>query len=211
MFFIERAVALIALVLSSPLLASIACAIVFEDGMPVLFKQTRVGLLGRPFQLLKFRSMYKQASGTQLTVRGDKRITKVGVFLRRYKLDELPQLWNIVRGEIRLIGPRPEVPAFVDPADPLWRSALLLRPGITSVATLLYRDEEELLSGIGVPEEYYRQILLPEKLRLNIDYSLRRGFASDVKLVFLTILCSFLPAAFDSQKLRRLVLDRTNP
>jgi lipopolysaccharide/colanic/teichoic acid biosynthesis glycosyltransferase len=210
MFFIERAVALMALVLVSPLSLAIACAIVIEDGKPILFRQTRIGLLGRPFQLVKFRSMCRNASGIQLTARGDRRITKAGMYLRRYKLDELPQLWNIVLGDIRLIGPRPEVPAFVDAADPLWRSILLERPGITSVATLLYRNEEELLSRVGQPEEYYRQVLLPEKLRINLDYSLQRNFRSDVKLVVLTVLCSFLPWAFDPQRLRRLIVNRAS-
>ena len=201
-----RLVAFLALVALSPVLLVIACAVALEDGFPVLFRQTRMGRGARPFQILKFRSMTNGNSGTPLTARGDARITRVGRFLRRYKLDEIPQLWNLARGEMSLIGPRPEVPAFVNAADPLWRSVLSAKPGITCLATLVFRNEEELLAAAAQPERHYREILLPEKLRLNLEYLQRRDFWSDTKLLLLTLLLSLRPGLYDSHELKRLFI-----
>ena len=201
--------ALIAVGIGFPVFLAIGCAIALEDGWPVLFRQIRVGEGGKSFKVLKFRSMRKGQKGSSITASGDKRVTFVGAILRRYKLDELPQLWNLVRGEMNLIGPRPEVPKYVDADDPLWCSILALRPGITSIATLLYRNEEELLARAAKPEEYYRQVLLPEKLRLNIEYARRRSLLADLKLIFLTARYSFFPATYNSEEVKRQFLSPT--
>jgi lipopolysaccharide/colanic/teichoic acid biosynthesis glycosyltransferase len=200
----ERTAALAGLVALSPLLAVIAAAIAVETGFPVLFRQRRVGRGGTDFYLLKFRSMASGTKGPSITRSGDSRITGVGRFLRRYKLDEIPQLWNVVRGEMDLIGPRPEVPHYVDLSDPLWKAVLMTRPGISDLATLVYRNEEEALAAVPDPERFYRETILPDKLALNLRYMRRRSPASDFRLLFWTVRYSFAPAGFTPEKIRRL-------
>ena len=132
-----------------PVLVAIAVAIWWTDGSPVLFRQTRVGLKGRLFRLRKFRTMIRDAEskGPAITVDGDSRVTRVGHWLRRYKLDELPQLWNVLIGDMSMVGPRPETPCFVDAGDAHWAEVLSTRPGLTDPATLAFRDEESLWGG----------------------------------------------------------------
>jgi lipopolysaccharide/colanic/teichoic acid biosynthesis glycosyltransferase len=182
------------------LLAAAAC-LAAESGWPVFFRQARVGRNGKPFTLWKLRSMQTGQAGRRITGRGDPRVTRVGAVLRKLKLDELPQLWNIVRGEMQFIGPRPEVPAFVDPGDALWRAVLADKPGLTDLATLVYRNEEEILGRCADPERAYREEILPKKLDLSLRYSRQRTLMSDCKLLLLTIRYSFLPAGFDSGRL----------
>lgn len=201
---IGRVGAFVALVLLLPLIAAIAIAIAVEDGFPILFRQKRAGRSGKEFELLKFRSMIHNASGTLITAGGDRRVTGVGAFLRRFKLDELPQLWNLVRGEMDLIGARPEVPEFVNLEDPLWRAVLAFRPGITSVATLFYRDEEKILARVPDVEGYYRNVILPDKLRLNVEYARRRNGLADLKLIVFTALFSIFPSAYSPEKVKQL-------
>jgi lipopolysaccharide/colanic/teichoic acid biosynthesis glycosyltransferase len=190
----DRICAAVGLVLFSPLLAAAAAAIVSEDGLPVLFRQRRVGRNGALFEILKFRSMRRGTPGARITSACDPRLTRVGKFLRRYKIDELPQLWNVLKGEMSLVGPRPEVPAFVDPADPVWRAVLEVMPGITSLASIAYRHEEQILAPCDEPERYYRQVVLPAKLALNFEYIQRRSFWLDLKLILLTLRCSPFPS-----------------
>jgi len=133
---LDRILAGLSLLVCAPLLLFIAVAIWCEDGRPVLFRQVRIGRFGIEFELFKFRSMRRNQTGRVLTAEGDRRVTRSGRFLRKYKLDELPQLWNVVRGDMRLIGPRPEVPQFVALADPVWNAVLQVKPGITDLATL---------------------------------------------------------------------------
>ncbi len=206
----ERALCFCALVVLSPVLAAASLAVVIEDGRPILFRQVRVGRRGRPFQLLKFRSMRTAHSGTRITAAGDRRVTRTGRILRKFKLDELPQLWNVVRGDISLIGPRPEVPAFVDPADGTWQQILEVRPGITDLATLVYRNEEEILGGHPDPEYLYRHEVLPAKLRLNLLYMRNRSLVTDARLLFLTVYLSLVPAAVDSGRVQRQILGDTH-
>lgn len=202
----ERAVAAAGLALLSPLLAGIAVAIRLKDGCPVLFRQTRAGRGGRPFGLLKFRTMRHNAEGPRLTGGGDQRVTRLGRFLRAYKLDELPQLWNIVLGDMSFIGPRPEVFDFVDLGDPVWHAVLSVKPGITDLATLLYRNEEQMLAGSANPVKEYRESILPAKLALNLEYLSRRSFAADLRLLVWTVRYSFWPADFEPQRVKRTVL-----
>jgi len=196
----------LSLVACSPVLLVIAISIWLEDGKPALFRQVRVGRLGVPFALLKFRSMRNHVAGALLTSEGDPRVTRVGKFLRRYKLDELPQLWNVVRGEMSLIGPRPEVPKFVDLTDPVWAEVLQTKPGITDLATLAYRDEESILCNYADVERGYREEVLPAKLALNREYLANRSGWSDIKLLALTVRFSLAPAGFDAQQAKRAIL-----
>ena len=203
--------AMLLLLLASPFLLLIALAVRGEDGGPVFFRQERVGRHGRPFRLWKFRSMSTGSPGAAITAGGDRRVTPLGRFLRRYKLDELPQLWNVVRGDMSFVGPRPEVPCFVDSADPVWQAVHRVRPGITDLATLLYRDEERILAAFPDPVRAYRDAVLPAKLALNLQYLERRSAARDLKLLALTVRYSFLPGGFDPDRVRRAVLPGARP
>ncbi|MDZ4796644.1 MAG: sugar transferase [Bryobacteraceae bacterium] len=203
---IERPLCMAGLVLLSPVLAAVAVAVALEDGRPVLFRQVRAGRNGSPFNLLKFRSMRVTGAGTRVTASGDSRITRTGRILRKFKLDELPQLWNVVRGDISLIGPRPEVPAFVDLADPAWREVLEVRPGITDLATLVFRNEEQILGAHSDPEYAYRRQILPAKLQLNLLYIRHRSLLTDLRLLAMTIYLSLMPDHFDSGQIQRQIL-----
>lgn len=194
------------LIIASPFLALISVAIVLETGFPVLFRQARVGRGGRPFQLLKFRSMRNGKHGLELTAAGDPRVTQVGRILRKYKLDEIPQLWNVVRGEMALIGPRPEVPTYVDSTDPDWVAVLRVRPGLTDLATLVYRDEERILAQAANPDVYYRSSILPAKLRLSRRYLREQSAFADLRLLWMTVRYSFIPTTFDPLNVRRKFL-----
>lgn len=170
MSFVGRVAALVVLIFLLPFSCLIALAVWCSDPGPILFRQIRVGQFGRHFTMYKFRTM-RSAAGLPLTCSGDPRITAVGRFLRASKLDELPQLWNIVRGEMAWIGPRPEIPEFVDTNDPLWREVLNLRPGLADAASFAFRDEEQLLAGAADPQDYYRREILPRKLRISLHRS----------------------------------------
>jgi lipopolysaccharide/colanic/teichoic acid biosynthesis glycosyltransferase len=182
----ERAVAGLALVTLFPVLLLCSLAIFLEDRSAVLFRQHRTGKNGRSFLLLKLRSMKPISKGRSITARGDKRITAVGRLLREYKIDELPQLWNVFRGDMSLVGPRPEVPEYVDLSDPRWQIVLSVKPGITDLASLAFRDEEHLLSQQNDPEKFYRDWLLPRKLDLSTHYIRTRSLSTDLRLIALT-------------------------
>ncbi len=186
----------------------IAAAVRLQDGGPALFRQDRVGRNGKLFTIWKFRSMRLANSGSAITSSGDDRITPLGRILRRYKLDELPQLWNVARGDMSLIGPRPEAPAFVDSTDPVWRAVHRVRPGITDLATLMYRDEESILAAFEDPERGYRDTVLPAKLALNLEYIERRTAVRDLKLLALTIRYSFAPRGFDPDRVKAAIFPR---
>lgn len=206
--FFDFVTALVLLLVSFPLLVTIALAVRLQDGGPVLFRQERIGRHGKPFQLWKFRSMSTNNRGTRITSSSDRRITPLGRLLRAYKLDELPQLWNVLRGDMSFIGPRPEVACFVDSHDPVWQAVHRVRPGITDLATLVYRDEERILAKFPDPERGYREAVLPAKLALNLEYLERRSAARDLKLLALTIRYSFVPAGFDPDRIKDAILPR---
>ena len=174
MNLLGRVTALLTLVAIAPILFVIAVAVWLDDRGNALYPQVRVGRFGRNFTMYKFRSM-RTEPGLPLTCEKDPRVTRLGRFLRAYKLDELPQLWNIVRGEMTWIGPRPEVPQFVDLEDPLWREVLQLRPGLADAASFAFRNEEKLLASVPDPQDFYRREILPQKLRISIEHSLRRS------------------------------------
>lgn len=178
------------LTLLSPVLALAALAIKLDDGDAVFYSQTRVGRDFRLFKLVKFRSMAPGADRSGLlTAPGDSRITRVGRFLRKYKLDELPQLFNVLKGDMQLIGPRPEVERYVC----LFRAdySVLLEdpPGITDPASISYRNEEKVFNGEPIEEQYVSQIL-PDKLRISLAYQQRRNWFSDVWVLLQTLFCS---------------------
>lgn len=177
--------ALFCLALLWPVLAVTAIWIRLHEGRPVIFSQWRLGRCGKPFLIRKFRSMVTSAPqlGSSITTAGDARVTHTGRFLRRFKLDELPQLWNVLLGEMSFVGPRPEVPEYVDIEDPRWREVLSARPGITAPASLAYLDEERLLARAGDPERWYRESILPAKLELNLRYVRSRGFLGDLRVI----------------------------
>ena len=194
-------------ILLGPLLLAIGLAVALADGFPVVFRQTRVGRNGARFSLLKFRSMRTGVAGARITADEDCRVTALGRVLRRYKLDELPQLWNVLRGDMSVIGPRPEVPAFVDLESPVWREVLSVRPGITDLASLMYRDEERLLAGSADTEARYREVILPDKLALNIVYLRTRSFVRDLRIILLTAASSLFPRTFDARRVRHCLFE----
>ncbi len=206
---IDRLAAALGLILCSPVLLLCALAVCLEDGAPIFFRQRRIGQHGRPFQLIKFRSMRSAIPGTRITVFGDARITRVGAFLRRYKLDEMPQLWNILKGDMSLVGPRPEVPHFVDLAAPEWKLVLAVKPGITDLATLIYRNEEAMLGTVADPERYYNEVVLPAKLALSIAFIQTGNLWLECKLIVCTVYYSVLPCRFDVKRVKQMFRLRT--
>jgi lipopolysaccharide/colanic/teichoic acid biosynthesis glycosyltransferase len=185
---VEVTLALAGLVATAPLLAVAALAVALSSRGPVLFHHERVGWRGRHFRLVKFRTMRHGATGLEISAADDVRITPVGRVLRRLKLDELPQLWNVVRGDMSLVGPRPEVPRYVDAEDPRWAEVLSVRPGLTDPATVRYRDEERVLASVsGDRDRHYREVVLPAKLRESLEYLRRRSWRTDVSVLFGTL------------------------
>lgn len=171
----------------SPVLLLVAAAVKLLDPGPVFFTQTRVGLGLRPFRIIKFRSMRAGVGGPSVTSDGDPRTTPLGAFLRRTKLDELPQLLNVLRGEMSLVGPRPEVPEYVELFKEDYRSILAVRPGITDYAAIRYRDESAVLAGFADPESGYVECVLPRKLELYRRYISDMGLATDIKIILATL------------------------
>ena len=168
---------------------AIAAAVVIDDGWPPLYAQERVGLHGRSFQLLKFRSMQRGSdrTGGRLTVGNDSRVTRVGRILRRMKLDELPQLLNVLHGDMSLVGPRPEVPEFVQKYNPEQRDILEVMPGITDPASIKYAHESSVLGLQANPREYYVKTVMPDKIRINMQYAERATIISDFVVVLETV------------------------
>lgn len=180
---LDLAVATLGLVVLSPVLFVIGLGIKLDSAGPVFYRGTRAGKDGTPFRILKFRTMVDDAArGKGITMHNDPRVTRVGRLLRRTKLDELPQLWNLLRGEMSLVGPRPEDPQYLQYYTPRQRAVLTVLPGITSVASIAFPREEELLQGNQWEETYIRQIL-PQKLELELAYLERRTFWSDVEIL----------------------------
>jgi len=181
------------LIILLPLEILIALVIVIDDGGSVFFKQKRIGLNQRPFTLYKFRSM--TASNNTFKENfdaGDKsRVTKIGTILRKTKLDELPQLFNVLIGDMSLVGPRPEVEKWVDIYPQQWAFVLTMKPGITDNAAVLFRNEEDILAKVSNPEMYYKEIILPQKLNIYSEYILNHSFTVDILIIVKTILSIF--------------------
>jgi lipopolysaccharide/colanic/teichoic acid biosynthesis glycosyltransferase len=193
------------LLILMPVLLGLALLILWCDGRPVFFSQIRVGRNGRPFRIWKFRTMRAGSEGSVITAAGDARVSRPGAVLRRYKLDELPQLFNVLKGDMSLVGPRPEVPEYVRLEAPIWQAVLQVRPGVTDLATLVYRDEEKVLGAAADPNSLYRDTVLPTKLVLNLGYLRARSFRRDLKLICLTVRYSLFPERFDPDFVKRTV------
>jgi lipopolysaccharide/colanic/teichoic acid biosynthesis glycosyltransferase len=179
----------IALMLLAPLFLIVAVVIRLDSSGPILFLQERVGRGGKVFLLIKFRSMVNNAPGLGpgITVSQDKRVTRFGHILRSWKLDELPQLWNVLVGEMSLVGPRPELPVYVREYTAEQRQVLQIRPGVTDPASLRFRNESEILGQSQNPEKFYREEILPEKLSLNLKYLREVSFKNDLSVILSTL------------------------
>ena len=185
----DKIFALIGLLLCCPILLIIALLIRLK--MPegaVLFRQKRVGQYGKVFTMVKFRTMIVAHHGSSVSVAGESRITPLGAFLRKYKLDELPELWNILKGDMSFVGPRPDVPGYADKLIGKDRDILQLKPGITGPATLKYRNEEELLAQQANPQQYNDEVIFPDKVKINLEYLHHHSFWGDIRIIIQTIL-----------------------
>lgn len=188
-YIFDRVVSLVGLLLIWPLLLVLVLMIRRSmPGAPAIFKQQRVGKDGRLFTMYKFRTMVPHHSGSSVSVAGEDRITPLGKTLRRYKLDELPELWNILIGDMSFVGPRPDVPGYADCLEGEDREILNLRPGITGPASLKYRNEEELLAKVEDPIAYNDEVIYPDKVRLNRYYYHHYSFVMDLRMIFATVL-----------------------
>lgn len=182
--------ALIGIIILSPVLIIVSISIKIDSPGNIMFLQKRVGKGGKIFSIYKFRTMVTDAEkmGKQITIGKDNRITKVGAFLRKYKIDELPQLFNVLKGDMSLVGPRPEVPKYVALYNEEQRKVLSVRPGITDLASLKYSDENDILGKVENPEEYYINVIMKDKLSLNLEYIEKSNLFFDISLVIKTIL-----------------------
>lgn len=188
-FIFDRLMALIGLLVLWPVLLVVAVLIrVKMPGGPVIFKQKRVGRNGKLFTMYKFRSMTVGHGGSSVSVAGESRITPLGAKLRHYKLDELPELWNVLTGDMSFVGPRPDVPGYADQLRGDEREVLKLRPGITGPASLKYRDEEDLLALQPDPQKYNDEAIFPDKVRINLYYLHHYSFVKDIEMIFCTVL-----------------------
>jgi lipopolysaccharide/colanic/teichoic acid biosynthesis glycosyltransferase len=180
-------VSLVGLVVLSPLLLVIMVMIKREMYGPVFYRQIRTGRYGKRFTIYKFRSMRIDHDGNTTSVKGESRITHLGARLRKYKLDELPELWNVLIGDMSLVGPRPDVPEFTDRLTGDEKLILELRPGITGPASLKYADEEEMLASVPDPLKFTNEVIWPDKVRINLQYYRTRTFIGDFLIILKTI------------------------
>jgi lipopolysaccharide/colanic/teichoic acid biosynthesis glycosyltransferase len=191
--FIKRSfdliMSFIGLILVSPFFLIISVLIKMDSNGPVFFKQVRVGRYEKNFKILKFRTMVTDAEkrGAQITVGRDSRITRVGHFLRKSKLDELPQLINVFKGDMSLVGPRPEVPKYTQYYNKNQKRIFEIRPGITDFASIKYRDENEILALSSEPEKTYINEIMVDKLNLNLEYLEKKSLVTDIKIIFSTL------------------------
>lgn len=188
-YLFDRIASLCGLLLLWPLLIIVAIFIKIKmPGGPAFFTQKRVGRNGKLFTMYKFRSMTVDHGGSSVSVAGESRITPLGAKLRKYKLDELPELWNVLVGDMSFVGPRPDVPGYADALTGEDREVLKLRPGITGPASLKYRNEEELLAAVDDPQRYNDEVIFPDKVRINRYYLHHYSFWMDIKMIFATVL-----------------------
>ena len=185
---LDKTAAFFGLLLLSPVLLVVTILIRLKmPGGPVIFRQQRVGRHGKLYTIYKFRTMTTGHQGSSVSVAGEARITPLGAVLRRYKIDELPELWNVLMGDMSLVGPRPDVPGYADKLVGDDREILLLRPGITGPASLKYRNEEELLATVDNPQEYNDTVIYPDKIRINRYYLHHYSFWKDIQMIICTV------------------------
>lgn len=190
---IECLLAVAGLILLGPILLVCAVLVGLSSPGPIFFRQTRIGRYGKPFTLLKFRTMVVSKAGLLVTAATDHRITRIGRILRKWKLDELPEIYNVLIGEMSFVGPRPEVPELVDFGDPAWARVLMARPGITDPVTLSLRNEEAVIATVEDKEAFYREIIQPYKLRGYLAYLETKSLRTDLGIVARTAKVILLP------------------
>lgn len=185
----DRVVAFVGLMLLWPIFIVVALAIrkKMPDG-PIFFQQLRVGQHGVLFTVYKFRTMTTSHGGSSISVAGESRITPLGAILRKYKIDELPELWNVLKGDMSFVGPRPDVPGYADRLEGEDREILLLKPGITGPASMKYRNEEELLATVEDAQAYNDNVIYPDKVKLNRYYLHHYSFIKDIQMIICTVL-----------------------
>ena len=186
-YIFDRVTAFVGLLFLWPVLLIVAILIKIQMPGPVLFVQERVGKDGKLFRCHKFRSMIVEHTGSSVSVAGESRITPLGAKLRKYKLDELPELWDVLIGDMSFVGPRPDVPGYADKLQGDDRIILSLRPGITGPATLKYRNEEEILATVDNPQLYNDTVIYPDKVRINRYYAEHYSFAKDLQIIVCTV------------------------
>ncbi len=188
---------LFGLIFFSPLLLILAFMIKKEDGGPIFYRGVRVGRYGKLFRIFKFRTMVVNAEkiGGSSTADDDPRITKIGKFIRKYKLDELPQLINVLKGEMSFVGPRPQVPWAVELYSEEEKLLITVRPGITDYASIKFKNESEILKGSEDPDRTYLEKIAPEKLRLGLEYVKNSSLWTDIKIIFATIKAVFMTSS----------------
>ncbi|GAT64009.1 sugar transferase [Paludibacter jiangxiensis] len=187
---VDIVLSLLGLILLSPLFLIIVLLILTDSGRPVFYRQPRTGKGGIPFDILKFRTMIVNADKSSLLTIGlhDNRVTRTGYYLRKYKIDELPQLINVLKGEMSLVGPRPEVPKYTQLYSQRQKDVLSVRPGITDPASILLKDENEMIAASPDPEKFYIEKLIPEKLSINLQYIERMSLKNDLRIIAKTLL-----------------------
>lgn len=185
----EKILAIILFILLLPIIIVIGLIIKFgmSDG-PVIYKQRRIGQGGKPFVMYKFRTMITSTGELTISVKGDKRITPLGARLRKYKIDEVPELWNIIKGDMAFVGPRPDVPGYADNLKGKDRDILQLKPGITGPASLKYINEEEILAKVDEPGKYNNEVIFPDKVKINLKYLENKSVLHDAKIIWYTII-----------------------
>ena len=179
---------LFGLIVLFPFLIVVGLLIRFMMGSPILFNQERGGRHGNTFIIHKFRTMTVGHSGNSISVKGENRITALGAILRKYKIDELPELWNVLKGDMSFVGPRPDVPEYYDRLIGEEKEILKLRPGITGPASLKYYNEEELLAAVENPKKYNDEIIWPDKVKINLEYYYNQSLLKDIQLIIKTVL-----------------------
>jgi lipopolysaccharide/colanic/teichoic acid biosynthesis glycosyltransferase len=197
---IELLIAVLGLLVLSPLLLVCVALVALSSKGPIFFRQTRVGKNGKNFKLFKFRTMVAASTGLPITAATDSRITKVGRVLRQWKLDELPELYNVLRGDMSFVGPRPEVPELVDFSNPAWDKILSVRPGITDPITLILRNEEAVLATVEDKESFYTEIIQPFKINGYLSYLETRSVRTDIKILGRTATAILMPAQPSAMK-----------
>ena len=183
----DLSASLFGLLILVPLFIAIVILIKLKMPGPVFFSQYRVGRNAKLFKMVKFRSMQVAHNGSSVSVKGESRITPLGAILRKYKMDELPELWNVLKGDMSLVGPRPDVPGYADKLIGNDRQILILRPGITGPASLKYSNEEELLALQEDPQKYNDEVIFPDKVRINLIYLKKQSLWLDLRIIFCTI------------------------
>ncbi len=191
-------VSALAIIILSPIFIILVTIIIITDGLPIIYKQQRVGKNCKMFTMYKLRTMTNRAVEKDIADLGDNsRITKIGKFLRKTKLDEIPQLWNVLKGDMSIVGPRPELKSRLQYYTTHWEKVYSVRPGITGNSSIVFRNEEELLKNVDDPQQYYIDVLLPKKIATYEEYVDKRNFIYDILIIFKTMMTIFFGQKYD--------------